>query len=476
MIQPANLAAPDATAILTQDPGFSPAGRAASAKPESSPFAELVRKQMRSPGAERKTKPQEQPKADRPEPEQRASETAAPAREAEPGRVAEAETEQAIESDEQAVIAEPTTEDDSAGSAGMESPSMEQGEPSPLDAHLVIEEAAADEHAAPPATPVPVAAAQSRKHQAAQRTDATLTGEPAAPGDTSDAPSVPGPIGATSLPSTASPASPAAESGAPSGRSAGPIADAEITAGADAGSIGTEDADPDAFADAPIEGEALPLPIVEAGGQAAPIPRHDPLPSAPAGPFRLELATARAAPVAQSLPSSAQPEAVEAQFARGLAAVLNQKGGSVTLRLAPESLGQLRVRLETAPGHVAVQFEVGSSSARELLDDSLARLRASLEAKGLTVDRASVVLDPSLNKGDERHSENGARQWTGNGQDGRHPGQTGDERRQDAPDQRQRTHEASVNTRGAERRIPTDDTSALGGAPSVAILRLNAVA
>lgn len=97
-------------------------------------------------------------------------------------------------------------------------------------------------------------------------------------------------------------------------------------------------------------------------------------------------------------PSAAgpSPEAFEAQVARGLAAALQQRGGSVTLRLHPETLGQLRVQMELAGGTVSVRLAVGSAQARDLLDSTLANLRSSLEAKGLSVEKVDVRIDPSL--------------------------------------------------------------------------------
>ena len=92
-------------------------------------------------------------------------------------------------------------------------------------------------------------------------------------------------------------------------------------------------------------------------------------------------------------PRAPQPqEQPEAQFARGLAAALRQGGGTVTLHLKPEQLGDLKIRLQFHKGAVDARFEAHTDEARALLDRSIDSLRAALEAKGLDVERLSVLL------------------------------------------------------------------------------------
>jgi len=75
---------------------------------------------------------------------------------------------------------------------------------------------------------------------------------------------------------------------------------------------------------------------------------------------------------------------VAQQAARGLAAALRQKGGTVTLRLNP---GGMQVN----GASVTARLEASSAVARELLDAELPRLRSALEAKGLHVEKLTVV-------------------------------------------------------------------------------------
>ena len=92
--------------------------------------------------------------------------------------------------------------------------------------------------------------------------------------------------------------------------------------------------------------------------------------------------------------------AFEAQVARGLAAAISQANesggrGSITLRLQPEALGPLQIRIELGDVAVGVRFLAGSPAARDLLESSMAGLRSSLESKGLAVEKLSVEVRPA---------------------------------------------------------------------------------
>jgi flagellar hook-length control protein FliK len=98
------------------------------------------------------------------------------------------------------------------------------------------------------------------------------------------------------------------------------------------------------------------------------------------------------APTAQGAPSS---DAAQAATLRGLAAAVQQRGGSVTLRLSPESLGNLKIEMSLDRGMVTVDLRAATPEAHELLSQSLGTLRSSLEARGLNVERLNVHLAPT---------------------------------------------------------------------------------
>lgn len=112
--------------------------------------------------------------------------------------------------------------------------------------------------------------------------------------------------------------------------------------------------------------------------------------------------------VTTAAPGGAQPvtsgsgdeaEALRATVSRGLSAAVSQKGGTITLRLEPESLGALRIQLDIVGGVVNARFEASSEQTAELLSRSIDSLRASLESKGLGVDRIRVDVAPPASGG-----------------------------------------------------------------------------
>lgn len=90
---------------------------------------------------------------------------------------------------------------------------------------------------------------------------------------------------------------------------------------------------------------------------------------------------------------------IHAQAVRGIAAAVKQGGGSITLRLEPEHLGSLRVRVEVKGHKVTAGIEAGTESARRLLEEGRESLRAALEARGLQVERVEVRLNEHLSDG-----------------------------------------------------------------------------
>jgi hypothetical protein len=121
--------------------------------------------------------------------------------------------------------------------------------------------------------------------------------------------------------------------------------------------------------------------------------------------------------------------AVEAQIARGLSAAVRQRGGTVTLRLSPESLGLVRVEVRVAEGQVRVRMEANTDSARRLLGDHLAALRQALEDQGLRVDRIEVArprdaAEDGATDGRNQHGERGRSGEDAQGREG-YPGRRG---------------------------------------------------
>ena len=104
---------------------------------------------------------------------------------------------------------------------------------------------------------------------------------------------------------------------------------------------------------------------------------------------------------------------------KGLAVLANQKGGTLTMRLDPPSLGPLRLEMAVDAGRVRVQMLAGSESARALLGSNLGMLRTALEERGLAVERLVVETTNSTTTSDS--SSRGESRDQG-GQDARNEG------------------------------------------------------
>ena len=93
---------------------------------------------------------------------------------------------------------------------------------------------------------------------------------------------------------------------------------------------------------------------------------------------------------------------VAGQASRGLAVAMSRADGTVTLRLNPESLGFVRIRLEMSKGGIVARFEASTEQARQLLEQSSESLRASLEAKGWEASQVRVEIlreaDPAADR------------------------------------------------------------------------------
>lgn len=104
------------------------------------------------------------------------------------------------------------------------------------------------------------------------------------------------------------------------------------------------------------------------------------------------------------------------QIVRGLALALRQGVGKVTLRLHPENLGQVVVRVKVEHGQVTATLSASDPVARRLLASSVDDLRAALEARGMSVER--VEIEPAAAESPRAHAgAGGAGTESGGGRD-----------------------------------------------------------
>lgn len=112
-------------------------------------------------------------------------------------------------------------------------------------------------------------------------------------------------------------------------------------------------------------------------------------------------------------PMEAQIRSVRSQAMRGVAAALTQGDQSVTLKLEPATLGEMRVKLKMNEGQMTADFEVSSTEARRLLERSSGELRQALEARGVQVEKIEVQLAPTA--GSTGEGVGAEAQWNGQG-------------------------------------------------------------
>lgn len=105
-----------------------------------------------------------------------------------------------------------------------------------------------------------------------------------------------------------------------------------------------------------------------------------------------ETSIGRAATPAPGQQAATTREALLNSVQRGLASVLTQGGGRMTVVLRPEALGEVRVRLEAKDGVVNARLSATTDAARRTLESGLETLRAALEARGVRVE--SLRIDP----------------------------------------------------------------------------------
>ncbi|MCC7464331.1 MAG: flagellar hook-length control protein FliK [Gammaproteobacteria bacterium] len=103
----------------------------------------------------------------------------------------------------------------------------------------------------------------------------------------------------------------------------------------------------------------------------------------------------RALPASSAPPERAVPVPVrDAAWPQAIAAEIRfmaaQKVEAATLRLAPEHLGPLEVRLDVRDGHVNVSFGVAHPETQAALEQALPRLREMFATAGLQLGQANV--------------------------------------------------------------------------------------
>lgn len=99
----------------------------------------------------------------------------------------------------------------------------------------------------------------------------------------------------------------------------------------------------------------------------------------------------------------ATQDTTSGRVVRGLTAMVNQRGGTMTMRLTPPELGQLRIQMSIVQGTVSAQFTVNNPQAEAMIERSIGALRSALESSGLNVERLGVQMSNGDQSTSTRH-------------------------------------------------------------------------
>lgn len=130
---------------------------------------------------------------------------------------------------------------------------------------------------------------------------------------------------------------------------------------------------------------------IERSADAAPTALAAPTPTL----HKLDLAQAFPAPVPLPSPRFAEEVGARLQW------IAEQQGGEATLRISPEGLGPVEVRMKLDGDRVDLGFAATQQDTRQALQDALPKLREMLAQQGLQLGQADVGQKHAQSSNDE---------------------------------------------------------------------------
>lgn len=118
-------------------------------------------------------------------------------------------------------------------------------------------------------------------------------------------------------------------------------------------------------------------------------------PAAPLSPSFGAPAAVTSAPVGVADPPTATPEVtrpIAEQLAPALEQAISRPGRTVRLRLEPEGLGSVSLRVTLGEGGLSIHLALDNAAARDLVQASWPDLARGLAGRGLSVDQVRVEL------------------------------------------------------------------------------------
>ncbi len=157
---------------------------------------------------------------------------------------------------------------------------------------------------------------------------------------------------------------------------------------------------------------AVELANVTSTSNEIDLPRAISLPVTPSIPPEPLIGATSASGESTPLPQQSsveQAETFDPRFVRAMHAMLNHRGGVMTMRLDPPELGSVRVHMSVHQGTVTASMDVTTADAFTALRENLGTLRASLEGQGLSIERLSVHIAPQTSNPDSARSDDDPR-------------------------------------------------------------------
>jgi len=130
---------------------------------------------------------------------------------------------------------------------------------------------------------------------------------------------------------------------------------------------------------------------LEQAPDAAPLAPTSPAPAL----HKLDLAQAFPAPVPLPSPRFAEEVGARLQW------IAEQQGGEATLRISPDGLGPVEIRLKLDGDRVELGFTAAQQDTRQALQDALPKLREMLAQQGLQLGQADVGQRQAQSSNDE---------------------------------------------------------------------------
>lgn len=170
-----------------------------------------------------------------------------------------------------------------------------------------------------------------------------------------------------------------------------------------AGADGLADAQAAGFQGLEAQGEEL---AGDNEGQPALAEAEGVRPEAAAAPsaFGKLIERADAAGPAAARPSTVAAE-VHEKVQAGIRVSAESGGGEVKMKLHPESLGEVRVRLNVSEGVVRAEIMVDSAEVKGIIEADAAFLKESLGAHGLTLEKCVVEVGRSFDAREREYAD-----------------------------------------------------------------------